>query len=80
MPRLRGADPREVWDAGLSLPNLRVRLVPNLRCLRCGQMGYVEQKSTLCCACLNISLLRYLKLHREGSRKIDARAKKLGQA
>ena len=44
------------------LPKLRIRLVPDLRCMRCGQgSGYVEEKSTLCLGCLNISLLRFVK-------------------
>jgi hypothetical protein len=59
----------------MKLPNLRIRLVPDHRCVRCGQLGYIEQKSTLCCACLNISLLRYLKMRREGLRLLAQRDK-----
>jgi hypothetical protein len=43
------------------IPVLLIRLVHGMRCMRCGQMGYVEQKSTLCLGCLNVSLLRYVK-------------------
>lgn len=46
----------------MRLPILKMRVLPDLRCMRCGQRGYVEEKSTLCLACFNISLLRFGKL------------------
>jgi len=45
----------------MKLPVLRLRLLPDLRCTRCGQLGYCEEKTTLCGACWNVSLLRYAK-------------------
>lgn len=45
----------------MKLPILKLRLAPDGRCMRCGQGGYVEEKSRLCLGCLNISLLEYAK-------------------
>ena len=49
----------------MKLPTLKLRLLPDLRCTRCGQLGYAEEKTGLCGACWNISLLRYAKRKRE---------------
>lgn len=48
----------------MNLPNLKLRLIPEERCIRCGQLGYVAEKAQLCGACLNISLLKYAKRKR----------------
>lgn len=49
-------------------PVLRLRLLPDLRCTRCGQLGYVEEKTGQCGACWNVSLLRFY--YRRAERKI----------
>lgn len=49
----------------MKLPNLKLRLVPDERCIRCGQLGYVAEKAQLCGACLNISLLKYAKRRKQ---------------
>ena len=38
----------------VKLPILRLRLLPNLRCTRCGRLGYCEQKTTMLGYCQNI--------------------------
>jgi hypothetical protein len=43
----------------VSLPTLNLHLIPDVRCTRCGQLGYVHDRTTLCMACTNISLLRW---------------------
>jgi hypothetical protein len=45
----------------MNLPVLKVRLMPNCQCIRCGQHGYVADKCQLCIGCLNIALLIYAK-------------------
>lgn len=62
---------------GDGLPVLIIRLVPGERCIRCGQRdGYVHDKSMLCPACLNISLLVYLRRCRENAVAILTRCYK----
>jgi hypothetical protein len=46
------------------LPIIRLRMLPDLRCTRCGQRGYVNDKDFLCASCLNISLCRFAKVRR----------------
>lgn len=45
----------------MNLPKLLIKLVPDGRCIRCSQSGYVGEKCGLCLSCLNISLLLYAK-------------------
>jgi hypothetical protein len=47
------------------LPNLLIRVMPDSRCVACGQHGYVLDKAQLCLACMNMSLLQYAKLTKE---------------
>jgi hypothetical protein len=45
----------------MSLPTLKLFLIPDVRCMRCGQIGYVHDRTTMCLACTNIGLLRWAK-------------------
>jgi hypothetical protein len=60
----------------MKLPRLHIRLTPDLRCVRCGQLGYSEDKSTLCLGCLNISLLRFVQKSKVALRESAARGEK----
>lgn len=48
----------------MKLPRLRLFLIPDMRCVRCGQFGYVDDKVTMCCGCMNIAILRSAKKKR----------------
>ena len=56
------------------LPVLLMRLVPNARCIKCGQGGYVHDRARLCCACLNMAVLLYAREY--GQEKSKAKAMK----
>lgn len=58
----------------MSLPNLVMRLIPNKRCGRCGQLGYVHERTGLCLSCTNIGLLRWAKwkMNEDIDRRSDA--------
>lgn len=53
----------------MKLPVFNIRMLPNLRCTRCGQKGYVSDRAMLCGSCWNISLLRYAKRKAEEERQ-----------
>ena len=36
-------------------------MIPETHCVKCGQKGYCDDKTSLCCGCLNIGLLLYAK-------------------
>ncbi len=52
----------------MSARKLKIVMVPDAHCVRCGQSGYVGEKSGLCLGCLNISLLRYARKEKEEAR------------
>jgi hypothetical protein len=43
----------------LKLPILKLRLIPDGRCIACGQGGYVIEKAELCMGCMNRSFLQF---------------------
>lgn len=45
----------------MKLPILKIRMVPDGRCIMCAQSGYVQEKARLCPSCLNYALLEYVK-------------------
>lgn len=53
-------DDGTIGDA-VKLPKLLIKLVPEARCLRCSQSGYVGEKCQLCLSCLNVATLIYAK-------------------
>lgn len=54
----------------MTLPNLKLYLVPSKRCMRCGQIGYVHDRTTLCLACTNIGLLRWARTKLRPSQQV----------
>jgi hypothetical protein len=51
----------------MKLPKLKITMIPDSFCIRCGQHGYIGEKSCLCLGCLNIALLRYSRKRKEES-------------
>jgi len=45
----------------MTLPVLKLRMLPEGFCMRCGAHGYVDDKTCLCGGCLGISLAVYHK-------------------
>jgi hypothetical protein len=54
----------------LSLPILKLRMIPEQRCTKCGAFGYVSDISHLCCWCLAPGLAIF---HREKSLNLAER-------
>jgi hypothetical protein len=43
----------------MSLPILKLRMLPDTRCMKCGCHGYTDDKTSLCGGCLGVSLAVY---------------------
>jgi hypothetical protein len=57
----------------VSLPTLRLKMIPNCSCIKCGARGYVSDVSLLCCWCLAPSLVLF---HRRKSLNLRERLKR----
>lgn len=64
----------------MNLGTIKIRLVPGRRCVRCGAAGYTEEKSDLCCACLNISLLLFERWKKREAQILRREEENHGQA
>jgi len=59
----------------VNLGTILLRMIPERRCGRCGANGYVDEKSFLCCACVNISLLRFRRWKKQEARLLGKEVK-----